>query len=267
MKYAIVHGKRREAQPDLSGECPDCAGAVIAKCGEVRLWHWAHWRARDCDRWSEAETPWHRAWKNHFPESWQEISHLSESGETHRADVKTDRGVVVEIQHSFLPRDEQGAREDFYLKMLWIVDGRRRKLDRKQFFAALDTGIVVNREPRIVLVLWKNGALLREWGASRVPVYFDFGDSEPEDTVRFDTPTLWRLNPCGLHGMAYLVPVSKTEFLRVHLEGEPFEELCTEFIERAAAFRLLQQAPQSQGLPGFEQYMARRRPARARPRF
>jgi competence protein CoiA len=96
MKFALVEGERREAQPDLSGKCPDCDGAVVAKCGKVRVWHWAHWRTRDCDRWSEPETEWHRAWKNRFPENWQEISHLSENGETDRADVKTDRGVVLE---------------------------------------------------------------------------------------------------------------------------------------------------------------------------
>jgi len=263
MKFAIVEGKHREAQPDLSGECRDCAGAVIAKCGEVRVWHWAHWRARDCDRWSEPETPWHRAWKNHFPENWQEISHSSENGEKHRADVKTDRGVILEFQHSFLPRDEQKSRENFYPKMVWVVSGRRRKRDRKQFFACFDARRVVNAEPRIVSVLWKEGALLREWGASRVPVYFDFGDSEPDDAVRFDTPTLWRLNPCGPNGRSYLAAVPKTLFLHCHLNGEPFEVMCTEAVERVATRHLLKQA--AQPLAGFERYMARRK--RTRPRF
>src|SRR5262245_10153694 len=263
MKFAIVEGKRREAQPDLSGECPDGAGAVVAKRGEVRVWHWSHWSTRDCDRWSETETEWHRAWKSHFPENWQEISHLSESGETHRADVKTDCGVVLEFQNSFLPPDEQQSRENFYPKMLWVVNGRRRKRDKKQFFACFDARRVVNGEPRIISVLWKDGALLREWGASRVPVYFDFGDSEPDDAVRFDTPTLWRLNPCGPNGKAYLTAVPKTLFLHVHLNGQPFEEMCTEAVERVAAHHLLKQA--AQPLPGFGRYIARRE--RTRPRF
>jgi hypothetical protein len=87
-------------------------------------------------------------------------------------------------------------------------------------------GRVVNGEARIVSVLWKEGALLRNWEASRVPVYFDFGDSEPEDTPRFETATLWRLNPCGPHGRTYLSAVPKTLFLHVHLKGEPFDETC-----------------------------------------
>src|SRR5262245_34768192 len=253
MKYAVVGGERREAKPGLSGKCPDCAGVVIAKCGEVRDWHWAHWKKRDCDRWSEPETEWHRAWKNHFPENWQEISHPSENGETHRADVKTDRGVVLEFQHSFLRPDERESRENFYPKLVWVVDGLRRNGDRAQFVACLDAGKVINRQPGIVSVLWKEGALLRDWEANRVPVYFDFRDSEP----------LWRLNPCGPNGMSYLSPVTKTEFLRVHLEGVPFDRPFSEVIELAAA--RLQQAPQSPGLSGFERHMARRQ--RRRPRF
>src|SRR5215470_12157637 len=95
-------------------------------------------------------------------------------------------------------------------------------------------------------------------GGSRVPVYFDFGDSEPKDAVRFDAPTLWRLNPCDPNGKAYLAAVPKAVFLRAHLNGEPFEETCREVVERVAAHHLLKQAPRSRPLMGFERYLARR---------
>jgi hypothetical protein len=253
MKFAVVEGKRQEAQPDLSGKCPDCDGALVAKCGQVRVWHWAHWRTRDCDRWSEPETEWHRAWKNHFPENWQEISRPSENGEMHRADVKTENGVVLEFQHSPLPRAERESRENFYRKMVWVVNGTRLKRDRAQFFASVDAAIVINREPPIVLVRWKEGALLRDWGASRVPVYFDFGDD-----------TLWRLNPCTPNGMTYLSPVLKTGFLHVHLKGPPSEEMISAEVERAAARYLMQQAPRPQPLKGFERFLAQRERRRRR---
>src|SRR5262245_8008532 len=106
MKFAVVEGERREAQPGLAGECPFCRDAMIAKCGEVRVWHWAHWGTRTCDRWWEPETEWHRAWKNHFPVGWQEKIHTSEDGEKHFADVKTESGLVIEFQNSHLHRDE-----------------------------------------------------------------------------------------------------------------------------------------------------------------
>src|SRR5215471_3563051 len=116
MKFALVDGERREAQRGLSGKCPGCGRAMIPKCGErrLRVWHWAHRGTHTCDYLREPETEWHRAWKNKFPEDWQEKPHRSEDGEKHIADVKTDRGIVIEFQHSFLHRDERESREKFY---------------------------------------------------------------------------------------------------------------------------------------------------------
>jgi hypothetical protein len=250
MKFAVVKGERLEAQRGLSAECPVCGTAVIAKCGPVRVPHWAHRGRHACDHWWERETEWHRAWKNRFPEGWQEIVHTPENGDKHIADVKTENGVVLEFQHSFLSPDEREARESFYPKMVWVVDGTRRKKDRAQFFASVDAAIVINHEPLIVLVRWKEGALLRDWEGSKVPVYFDFGDD-----------TLWRLNPCIPNGMTYLFRVPKTVFLRVHLEGLPFEEMCTEVVEHAV---LMQQTPRSRPLAGFERFLAQRERARRR---
>ena len=88
MKFANVDGCRREAAPGLSGECPVCSEPTIAKCGDSRAWHWAHKRTRVCDHWWENETQWHRAWKNVFSETWQEVVHSSADGEKHIADVK-----------------------------------------------------------------------------------------------------------------------------------------------------------------------------------
>ena len=264
MKFAVFEGERREAQPGLPAECPVCGNAMVAKCGQHRVPHWAHRGTRTCDHWWEPETEWHRAWKNHFPERRQEIVHQSEGGEKHIADVKTDRGVVLEFQHSHLRREERESRENFYPKMVWVVDGRRRARDRARFFASLCAGTVVYREPLIVSVRWKEGALLRDWDTSRAPVYFDFGDSEPGDTPSFDAPTLWRLNPCGPNGTAYLSAVPKTLFLNSHLEGLPFEEDYTAAIERAAVGFLMRQAPRSRLLAGFERYMAERQAARRR---
>jgi competence protein CoiA len=101
-EYALVNGQRQEAQPNLSGECPNCTGPMVAKCGEVRAKHWAHVGKRICDPWWENETEWHRAWKGQFPADWQEIVHPGENGEKHIADVKTDQGWVLEFQHSHL---------------------------------------------------------------------------------------------------------------------------------------------------------------------
>ncbi|MBK8202524.1 MAG: hypothetical protein IPK68_09510 [Bdellovibrionales bacterium] len=102
MKYALVEGKREDAQPGLSGECPGCGRPVVEKCGELKISHWAHIGKRICDPWWENETEWHRTWKGHFPKQWQEFVHRAEDGERHIADVKTDQGYIIEFQHSHI---------------------------------------------------------------------------------------------------------------------------------------------------------------------
>jgi hypothetical protein len=230
---------------------------MTAKCGEVRMPHWAHRGRRDCDTWWEPETEWHRAWKNYFPVDWQERSHTSENSEKHRADVKTESGVVLEFQHSFLDSDERMSREIFYPKMVWVVDGQRRKRDRKQFFALLRSPMLVYANvPMYSAPVVDESALLRDWGTSRAPVYFDFGTGEANDTSGFDTTALWRLSPRTRDGRAYLLPVARTEFVRVHLAGEPFDEACAKLGEQMDDY-FRQQARQP--LVGFERYSARRR--------
>ena len=147
MKFAFVNGQRQESQPNLSGECPACRGPVVAKCGEVRVWHWAHKGRLHCDPWKENETPWHRAWKNEFPADWQEIVHSADDGERHIADVETAGGWVIEFQHSYIKPEERRSREAFYRKLIWVVDGRRRKTGGAQFLKALNEGLVVRSTP------------------------------------------------------------------------------------------------------------------------
>jgi competence protein CoiA len=87
--------------------------------------HWAHARPRNCDPWWENETPWHRDWKNLFPQECREISHTAPNGEIHRADIKTPTGIVIEVQHSAMTDAERIARESFYGNLVWVIDGRR----------------------------------------------------------------------------------------------------------------------------------------------
>ncbi|MFB2603222.1 competence protein CoiA family protein, partial [Rhizobium phaseoli] len=124
MKLAVVNGVRREAAPALVGTCPGCEAPVIPKCGEIRLHHWAHRSTISCDPWREAETEWHRAWKNHFPIEWQEVWHRGADGVVHIADVKTPNSAVLEFQHSPISAEERVSREAFYRPMVWVVDGK-----------------------------------------------------------------------------------------------------------------------------------------------
>jgi hypothetical protein len=125
MLLSIVAGERCKPVPRLRGLCPWCGAVTVAKCGSQKAWHWAHLRPLQCDPWWENETDWHRAWKAHFPEDCQEVVHVdSKTGERHIADVKTERGLVIEFQHSDMPVEELKSREAFYGHMIWIVDAR-----------------------------------------------------------------------------------------------------------------------------------------------
>ncbi|MBL3576012.1 competence protein CoiA [Rhodovulum sulfidophilum] len=123
MQLALLDGHRTKATKGKTGTCPVCGADVIAKCGNRLVHHWAHASRRDCDPWWENETPWHRAWKELFPETCREIPHVDVSGEIHRSDVRTETGIYIEFQHSAMSDAERHSRENFYQNLIWVVDG------------------------------------------------------------------------------------------------------------------------------------------------
>jgi hypothetical protein len=249
MQYADIEGVRREAQPDLVGKCPDCGHAMVAKCGQQRVWHWAHWKSKDCDPWWEPETEWHRSWKNQFPVAWQEIGHIAQSGERHRADVKTEKGLVLEFQYAALSETERVSREEFYPRLIWVVHAGRRLRDRKKFFALLRPVRVASQLPTFTIHRADGSALLRDWGKSCAPVYFDFGETEQA--------ALWRLYPHSGDVSAYVTPVARAEFVKAHRDGENLEEMFDQIFARDRKIASAQAMP-GLPLPGFPQYPRRR---------
>src|SRR5450755_3676026 len=122
MKYALINGIRAEAKKGFKGTCPYCEAELIAKCGDVKINHWAHLENRNCDPWWEPETEWHRSWKNNFPEDWQEFPFKDrETNERHIADIHTNDGLIIEFQHSAINPNERIARERFYINMIWVI--------------------------------------------------------------------------------------------------------------------------------------------------
>ncbi len=206
MKFALVSGQRQEAQPNLSGECPVCGSPMIARCGEVRLWHWAHKGRRLCDPWWENETEWHRAWKDLFPVGWQEFVQHDGDGERHIADVKTDDGWVIEFQHSYIKPEERRSREAFYHKLVWVVDGLRRQTDGAQFRKAWDEGRPVGGNSLVRRTFSDECRLLREWAGSNAPIFLDLGDTE----------ALWWVFAKSTSGSAYVHLFSRAQFIELH---------------------------------------------------
>jgi hypothetical protein len=81
-------------------------------------WHWAHQAALDCDPWFEPETEWHRSWKALASDERVEVV----MGD-HRADIVSREGTVVELQHSSISVEDIRARESYYRRMVWLIDG------------------------------------------------------------------------------------------------------------------------------------------------
>jgi len=123
MRFAQKEGERIFPNPlEKNAFCPLCNSLVIAKCGEIKIWHWTHKSNNLCDSFKEPETQWHLKWKNEFQGNWQEII-IEKEGKKHIADVFTSNKIVIEFQNSPISSEAIKEREDFYGKMKWVLNG------------------------------------------------------------------------------------------------------------------------------------------------
>lgn len=205
MKFALVKGVRREAEKGLNGNCICCNEILIAKCGEKKIHHWAHKSKKNCDIWWENESDWHRNWKNHFPNEWQEVVHKSNTGEIHIADVKTENNWVIEFQYSPILTCELYARTNFYQKIAWVVSGTRRIRDKTQFFKELEKHSITSVSQIFIL----SSRIVKEWSGLPVPVFFDFGED-----------LLWLYLPIKDEMWAYFNAIPRTEFVELMNEND-----------------------------------------------
>jgi hypothetical protein len=216
MKFALFNEERIEAKKGAKGECPCCGSELIAKCGEVYIHHWAHKKKCD-DHWWENETEWHRNWKNQFPNEWQEIVHFDDSGEKHIADVKTSEGWAIEFQHSYLKPEERRSRNNFYNKLIWVVDGMRRKTDVKQFQKILNKADFVFHEPVLLDVNYPEDCkLLKEWGNSSSLIFVDFDDSLIGYRDGYgSTEDLWLIYPQTSDSKVFISQFARSSFIEL----------------------------------------------------
>lgn len=149
MIWAIKNDERIKASPKQKAICELCNQEVISKCGSIKIWHWAHKKKFICDSFGEPETKWHYDWKKMFPEENQEIiikecisdycnnkkyshNHLNKFNhgdcvdcifKSHRADIRTKNGIIIELQNSPLSSEKIIEREKTYKKLIWIING------------------------------------------------------------------------------------------------------------------------------------------------
>jgi hypothetical protein len=217
MKFALVNNNRIEATKGARGVCPHCNSKVIAKCGKLKVNHWAHKRSRNCDSWWEPETDWHRLWKGRFPVGWQEVSFEDEkTGEKHIADVFTEHDLVIEFQHSHIKAEEQMSRENFYKNMVWVVDGTRLKSDFPRFEKA--NRRKTNR--RHIFGVWlENNCFPHAWLDRKTPVIFDFLGTDKLGAKNDLRKNLYCLFPQTLGEHRIFAEITRTAFIKSIIDG------------------------------------------------
>lgn len=124
-----IAGGDSHLTPGARAICVDCDTVLIAKCGEINRWHWAHEAGGSWCVGSDGEGAWHRAWK-----LWAE-QHGAQTEVTegrHRADIVWHDGGVYELQSGYLDPVDIRSREDHWGDALtWIyrmTPGRHERL-------------------------------------------------------------------------------------------------------------------------------------------
>lgn len=239
-KFALVNNVRTEAEKGLTGICPFCGSAMIAKCGNIRMKHWAHKAISECDSWSEGETEWHRQWKNHFDASWQEFIFKNKtSGEKHIADVYTEHGLVVEFQHSPIDAEEQKQREQFYENMIWVLDGSRLKRDYQRFLKGKQN-FKLTRQQGLFMIDEPADSFPPNWVKRAVPVVLDFMNLDSTIEATDIRQFLYCLMPKNDDGFTFLYLLTRESFIQNIKDGKWFgkqQSVETQPSELTASFK------------------------------
>lgn len=228
-RYGLVNGVKtdiQDAEKGVHGICPLCGGELVPRKGTIRNWHWWHINGRLCDNWYEPKGEWHRAWQGCFARDWREVSRtkfLNGEESKHIADIFTDNGWTIEFQYSHLNSEKIAAREEFYVEMVWVVNGCRLERDRA-------IGDELKELPRINTVYGNLPYSVREnsrespWFHSDKLVFFDYEGG-------FDNPCLdgilYCLLPKSVDGHQIWVQVKKSDFIEAFNTGREKEFLET----------------------------------------
>lgn len=221
MKFALIDNDKIEAAKGAKGICPGCGSELIAKCGDIKLHHWAHKGNRNCDPWWEHETEWHRLWKNNFPKKWQEvILHDGQTGEKHIADTRTTHGLIIEFQHSHIDPQERAKRERFYKNMVWVVDGTRLENDYKRLLKGKEDNFRYTGNKGIYLVSFVDECFPKGWLKSSAPIVFDFKGTESINDIRDIRNSIFCLYPIQSGQESLIITMTHDFFIKKTTSGE-----------------------------------------------
>jgi len=257
MKFALINNEKTEAFKGAKGICPGCGSELIAKCGNVKIQHWAHKGSRICDPWWENETEWHRSWKNNFPNEWQEIPLVDKvTKEIHIADIQTDQGLIVEFQHSHIEPSERIAREKFYKNMIWIVDGTRLKRDHSRFLKGKEHNFGKTDNDKIFHLMFADECFPTAWIASSVPVVFDFKGVQSTGELEDSRNLLYCLFPKKNGKGPLVAELPRKAFIKSILLGE-WSTRVRNYFDKLKEEEKLRQAQEAHARDQYLQRMAR----------
>jgi len=129
-------GQKIVATPRARAICRYCGSEVLAKCGRIMSWHWAHTNREDCDNWSEGETRWHLGWKESIESVGDGMTEVLFG--PHRADICFPGGTLIELQNSAISPSEIEERERFYTSQQVTHCGKTCRIQMKWIFNAID---------------------------------------------------------------------------------------------------------------------------------
>jgi len=209
MIYALDDkGNRIQAKPNIKAKCPICGAGCIAKCGTIKVWHYAHEANFSCDSFSEGESEWHLQWKERFPEEQREVVIVREN-EKHVADIKGNQ-FILELQHSHIKPSDIEIRENFYGKMVWLFDFTNKINSQFEIYSEEeDTGVFPSYDEELSVLgyAYKLGLFeFRFYRANKVydkisrPLFFDIGGGSVIEVIN--------INSKG-SGFGYLLSYSK----------------------------------------------------------
>jgi competence protein CoiA len=177
MLYALMSGEKVRATPGARAECPGCRREMVAKCGEVVMWHWAH-MASPCGDW-EPETDWHLEWKSWFPPEWVEVFRGGR-----RADVLLPSGTAIEFQRRGLGAETIRAREANWGRVIWVMyaedlyDATLSVYGEATDIPRLDLRTKYDADGRVKYTSFRWRHPRRSWEAAEGSLVMDFGEGD-----------------------------------------------------------------------------------------
>ena len=120
-------------EPGATALCEGCVGELIAKCGEINTWHWAHKNTTLCVGGTK-QSQWHLDWKAKFMECDRERRQENKDGKLRIADVRGS-GHVYEFQTILPDCEEIRARQKFWIDLgftfVWVFKSDGKLLAKK----------------------------------------------------------------------------------------------------------------------------------------